>query len=92
MTVLIHRYPATVRGTDGTPYRASIFGGSRADDTWTAWIEFDATDGSRRRLRTGQETSQPDRAAVEYWAAGLEPIYYDGALSRAVPLEPEGAG
>jgi hypothetical protein len=29
------------------------------------------------------ETTQPDRAALEYWASGIEPIYLDGALARA---------
>jgi hypothetical protein len=88
MTGLIHRHPPIVRGADGTPYRASIYGASRADGTWQAWIEFESTDGSRSALRTGQETSQPDRAAVEYWAGGLEQIYYEGALDRALRLNP----
>lgn len=26
------------------------------------------------------------RAAVEYWATGLEPVYYEGAFRRAVSL------
>jgi hypothetical protein len=34
-------------------------------------------------LSTGQETSQPDLKALEYWAGGLEPIYLAGALERA---------
>jgi hypothetical protein len=34
-------------------------------------------------LVTQQETSQPNRAALEYWADGLEPIYLEGALARA---------
>jgi uncharacterized Zn finger protein len=83
MADLIHRHTADVRGTDGRSYRASIYGAPRADGTWAAWIEFESTDGSARRLRTGQETSQPDRAAVEYWSGGLEPIYLEGALARA---------
>lgn len=87
MTVLIHRHSAMVRGADGATYSPSIYAESRSDGTWMAWIEFDATDGSRRRLRTGQETSQPDRAAVEYWAGGLEPVYFEGALGRATPIE-----
>jgi len=83
MKVLIHKYSSPVRGADGTSYDASVYGEARADDTWTAWIEFEASDGSRARLRTSQETSQPDRAAVEYWAGGLEPVYLEGALARA---------
>jgi len=26
---------------------------------------------------------QPNRTAVEYWADGLEPIYFEGAFARA---------
>ena len=39
--------------------------------------------GSGRPLRTGQETSQPNRWALDYWAGGLEPVYLEGALTRA---------
>ena len=34
-------------------------------------------------LRTGRETTQPDRRALEYWASGLEPLYFEGAFERA---------
>jgi len=40
---------------------------------------------SAPRLRTGQETSQPNQMDVEYWATGLEPIYFEGAFGRAHP-------
>ena len=60
-----------------------IFGEERIDRTWEAWLEFHPPDISQPVLRTEQETSQPNRAAIEYWADGLEPIYLDGALARA---------
>jgi hypothetical protein len=34
-------------------------------------------------LRTGRETTQPNRDAVAYWASGLEPVYFEGAFVRA---------
>jgi hypothetical protein len=34
-------------------------------------------------VRTSEETSQPTRDDVAYWASGLEPIYLDGAFRRA---------
>lgn len=86
--VLIHEHSARVIDIDGTVYRAQIFGEQQPDGRWTGWIEFvPAGDTSLHRgrwCRTGQETSQPDRAALEYWAGGLEPIYLDGALARAL--------
>jgi hypothetical protein len=47
------------------------------------WIEFHPLDGEGVFLRTSQETSQPNRAALAYWASGLEPIYFEGAFARA---------
>jgi hypothetical protein len=50
---------------------------------WEGWIEFHPANGSGSVLRTGRETTQPNLAALEYWADGLEPIYFEGALARA---------
>jgi len=44
---------------------------------------FAPADGSPP-LATPRETTQSNRAALEYWARGLEPIYLEGALVRAV--------
>ena len=59
-------------------------GAMRADGTWRGWIEFHPLRGGGRVLRTGQETSQPNRDALAYLASGLEPVYFEGALDRAV--------
>lgn len=64
-------------------YNARICGVERTDGTWEGWIEFRPVDANRPILSTHQETSQPNRAALEYWADGLEPIYMDGAIARA---------
>ncbi len=63
-------------------YRVFVLGTERGDGTWSGWIEFVPTGGGGR-LRTGQETSQPNRAALAYWASGLEDVYLEGALKRA---------
>ena len=68
---------------DHITYRVQICGEERPDGTWEGWLEFHPTESSQPVLRTDQETSQPNRAAVEYWAGGLEPIYLKGALARA---------
>jgi hypothetical protein len=80
--MLIREHPATILDGD-TTYVVRICGEERIDRTWEAWLEFHATDNRQPVLRTDQETSQPNRAAVEYWADGLEPIYLEGALARA---------
>lgn len=82
MAEVIHEHPARVQG-GGATYIACILAEERTDGTWGAWIEFRPIDKSKSVLRTGQETSQPNRASTEYWALGLEPIYLEGALVRA---------
>jgi hypothetical protein len=83
MAELIQEYSTRVVGSDGTTYIVRSYAEERADGTWMGWLEFHPTDASRPALRTGQETSQPNRTTVEYWATGLEPIYFEGALGRA---------
>ena len=64
----------------GVSYRVSIEGMERPDKTWAGRVVF--TSGKDVRV-TSQETSQPNRKAVEYWATGLEQVYLDGAFGRA---------
>ena len=64
-----------------TTYIAHICGEERVDGTWEGWIEFHSS-GSGPVFRTDQETSQPNLAALEYWADGLEPVYLEGAFAR----------
>src|SRR5262245_49622749 len=85
MAELIREHSTSVVGEDGTTYVVRIWADERADGTWEGWLEFDPKDRSRALLRTERETSQPNRAAVDYWATGLEPVYLDGAFARARP-------
>ena len=84
MSRLVHTHSHSVRSRGGD-YSVQIHGEERKDGTWAGWLEFHPRDGKSPALRTGQETSQPDYAALDYWAGGLEPIYLDGALARARP-------
>jgi hypothetical protein len=79
---LLHQYVESMRDAAGRGYVARAYGRSRDDGTWEGWLEFTPADGGPL-LRTGQETTQPDREALAYWAGGLEPVYLDGALTRA---------
>jgi hypothetical protein len=83
MAVLLQEYSTQVIAPDGNAYNVLSYGEERADGTWTGWIEFEPTDPTLPSLRTGQETSQPNLTAVEYWATGLEPVYFEGAFERA---------
>ena len=78
----IHTISKCVRGENGKEYEAQVFGVRRDDGTWAGFIEFHQVGGDVVQ-QTGQETSQPNRKALDYWAGGLEPIYLEGALKRA---------
>lgn len=80
MAELLQEYASTVTGPDGTTYTVRSYGEERNDGTWSGWLEFES---GKQTLATDQETSQPNRTAVEYWASGLEPVYFEGAFQRA---------
>jgi len=85
MRDLIHRHSTLVRAPDDTLYTPHVLGQDRVDGTWEAWIEFHPLSPSKATtLATGRETTQPNREALLYWATGLEPIYLEGAFTRAV--------
>ena len=81
-TAHVHTFSAPISGPVGE-YIVRVLGLQRADRTWEGWLEFSPADGRGPVLATGQETSQPDLKALEYWAGGLEPVYLAGALERA---------
>ena len=86
MAELLQEYASTVTGPDGTIYMVRSYGEERVDGTWIGWLQFDPIDETQPVLLTEQETSQPNRTAVEYWATGLEPVYFEGAFERARAL------
>ncbi len=88
MAELLQEYSARVTDSDGETYVVRSYAEERADGTWAGWLEFHPADGGKPVLRTGQETSQPSRVTVEYWASGLEPLYFEGALARARATNP----
>ena len=80
----IHTFSESITGPDGVRYRVHAYGALNDLGTWNGWLVFEP-EGGGRALRTDRETTQPERDDLEYWASGLEPIYLDGALGRAVP-------
>lgn len=82
MAELIHVFK-TVVANGGREWTIEARGESREDGRWEGWLVFVPADGSPP-LATPRETTQSNRQALEYWANGLEPIYLEGAFSRAV--------
>ena len=80
---LILQHSERVLDTLGNAYDVFIYGEPRLDGTWEGWLEFVPVDPALSSRRTERETTQPDLAALEYWATGLEPLYLSGAFGRA---------
>jgi hypothetical protein len=83
MAELLQEYTTEVISPDDTTYNVRSYGEERADGTWIGWLEFEPIDPEEPTLVTDQETSQPNRTAIEYWATGLEAVYFEGAFERA---------
>src|SRR3954468_12916874 len=90
MAETLLEYQQPVVASDGTTYRARACGSPMAGNGWQGWIEFVPSDGGGP-VRTGRETTQPNRVDTEYWATGVSAVYLEGALRRALakPIEVE---
>lgn len=76
-------FEVPVAASDGRWFHARACGRQRDDALWEGWVEFDSLDGELA-LQTSRETTQPNLAAVQYWATGLSHVFLEGALLRAV--------
>jgi hypothetical protein len=83
MAETLLRYQQPVAGPDGTLYEARACGSPMPGGTWQGWIEFVPLDGAGP-VRSGRETTQPNRVDTAYWATGVSPVYLEGALKRAL--------
>jgi hypothetical protein len=81
---VVHERVISLEAPDGQVYGLVLVHAepSAVGTTWEGWIEFVTELG--QRVVTDRETTQPSRDAVASWATGLEPIYLEGALQRAV--------
>ena len=72
-----------VHAKDGRRFIARACGAEMDNSRWQGWIEF-LPDNNGAPIRSGRETTQPNRTDTAYWATGLTPIYLEGALDRAL--------
>jgi hypothetical protein len=72
----------------GQTYRPRVYGDSQPDGSWGGWIVFFPLDGSPA-VATDRETTQSTFESLGVWAAGLTPMYLEGALGRALQLAAE---
>lgn len=81
MAETLVRFTEAIAGRDGREYIASARGQPGGDGLWHGWLEF--TDGTKTVI-TSQESEQPNRDDLMYWAQGLTHVYLQGALERAL--------
>lgn len=80
--VLVH-FSHILVGNNGVHYHAHACGAPTSAGTWHGWVEFVPVEGGER-IRSGRETTQPNRTDTAYWATGLTAVYLEGALHRAL--------
>jgi hypothetical protein len=83
MAEVLVEFSDPVTSKEGRRYIARACGAEMDNSRWQGWIEFLPIDGSAP-VRSGRETTQPNRTDTAYWATGLTPVYLEGALDRAL--------
>lgn len=86
MAEVLITYEAKLAREGGTTYTVQACGRPLSENQWEGWLEFLPEDGSEV-LRTRRETTQPNLQDLEYWASGIERVYLEGALQRALAPE-----
>jgi len=83
MAEVLVEFSDPVPSKDGRTFIARACGAEMDGARWQGWIEFIPV-GDGAPLRSGRETTQPNRVDTVYWATGLTPVYLEGALDRAL--------
>ena len=83
----IQQYPLI--DANGRWYRPRAYGDPQPDGTWEGWLVFFPIAGGTAIAPPAPETTQRTSEAVAVWAAGLRPVYLEGALGRAIAVEKE---
>jgi hypothetical protein len=80
---LIHVYTTPIRSPDGRTWVAQAWADKLPRGGWKGWIAFLPDDGGEP-VWTDAETTQARLMWIRYWASGIEPLYLEGALARAL--------
>jgi hypothetical protein len=83
MAEVLVEFSDPITDSDGITYMARACGSESDNGHWQGWIEFTPLDGGEP-IRSGRETTQPNRTDTLYWATGLTHVYLEGALQRAL--------
>ena len=79
----IRNYP--IMAASGRSFRPRAYGSQQLDGSWGGWLVF-FPPGGGSAIASDRETTQSTFEALTVWAAGLTPVYLEGALARALSL------
>jgi hypothetical protein len=83
----VYEYPDVLRA-GATLYQARALGKLETDGKWGGYLVFVPVEAGRT-LTTDRETTQGSLADLDNWARTLSWVYLEGALNRALALQPE---
>jgi hypothetical protein len=83
MAEVFVEFEAPVTAETGKTYMARACGDAMDEGGWQGWVEFLPVGGGEP-VRSGRETTQPNRTDAVYWATGLTPVFLQGSLRRAL--------
>jgi hypothetical protein len=83
MPEVLVRFDEPMSDPDGAMYFAQATGRKREDGLWEGWLEFIGVNDGAGSICSERETTQPNRADLEYWAQALTRVYLRGAPARA---------
>ena len=86
MLALTHHFDEPVSSGHAT-YLARVYAGTIESGRWGGWLIFFPVGGGTV-VSTDRETTQPSFTALSTWASGLTHVYLEGALQRALDLNP----
>ena len=86
MFQLVQNYGMVV-DTVGGAYQARAYGEPQPDGSWDGWLVFFPI-GAGTAIATDRETTQNSFADLVHWASTIGPVYLQGALERALELQP----
>jgi hypothetical protein len=83
MAEVLVEYTDVVLTAGTARFTARACGTPAENGHWHGWLEFTNIE-TGETIRSGRETTQPNRTDTLYWATGLTAVYLEGALQRAL--------
>ena len=87
MFQLVRQYGTVVDTAGVGVYHARAYGELQVDGWWSGWLVFFRF-GTGTAVATDRETTQSTFANLVRWSSTIGPVYLEGALERALLLQP----